>query len=262
MSYRLPALALALAGSSLFLGCTGADSYRTYAHEGEEGNFSTAMDDFSDSDFSSFVHPIIDSFLAQPLYLPLGGGEVDLSWSVSQATSCSLLIDGQPNVVGAVGMAAVSVEADTALELRCIDANDAFDQVTHQVVVQAPPVDLFGESPPVLNSPDFTKVTTQSKFAGQSVIELRITLDERSRVSLMPAALPLRSAVTLWLAQDSNEDGLVDPDEIIAIAGSNSEGHIDAVLESGNYTLFIESDGVAVDWSVASYITPVGEESA
>jgi hypothetical protein len=262
MSYRLPALALALAGSSLFLGCTGAESFRTYAHEGEEGNFSTALDDFSDSDFGAFVHPVIDSFSAQPLYLPLGGGEVELSWSVRQATSCSLLIDGQSNVVGTEGMAVITVDSDTTLELLCIDGDDAFDAVTHEVVVQSPPVEFFGESPSVLESPDFAKVTTQSKFAGQPVIELRLSLAQTSRVSLMPAAVPLRSGVTLWLAQDSNEDGVVDPDEIIAIARSAAEAHISAVLEGGDYTLFIESDGVAVDWSIASYITPLGGEPA
>ena len=258
MSHRLPALALALAGSSLFVGCTGAESFRTYAHEGEEGNFATALDDFSESDFGAFVHPVIDSFLAQPLYLPLGGGEVELSWSVRQATSCSLLIDGQSNVVGTEGMAVITVDSDATLELLCIDGDDAFDAVTHEVAVQSPPVDFFGESPSVLESPDFAKVTTQSKFAGQPVIELRLSLAETSQISLMPGALPLRSGVTLWLAQDRNEDGVVDPDEIIAIAGSAGEGHIHAVLEGGDYTLFIESDGVAADWSIASYITPLG----
>ena len=54
----------------------------------------------------------------------------------------------------------------------------------------------------------------------------------------------------------------MDPEEIIAIAGSNAEGQIAAALEPGDYSVFIESDGQASDWIVDSYITPLGEESA
>jgi len=262
MSHRLPILALAIAGTTFFSGCTGPESFRSYSHEGAEGDSPSAQEDFGQPDLGSFVQPVIESFLAEPLYFPIGGGEVDLSWSVRNATSCSLLIDGQHNTVGAEGMASVDVDADTSLELRCIDDEDESDTFTHQVVVQSPPVDSFGESPSVVDSPDFAKVTTQNKFGPNSVVELRLILDERSLVSLTPAALPLRTAVTLWLAQDSNEDGVLDPEEIIAIAGSNAEGQIAATLEPGDYSIFVESDGEATDWVVASYITPLGEESA
>jgi hypothetical protein len=262
MSHRLSILALAITGATFFSGCTGPESFRSYSHEGAEGHSPSAQEGFGESDLGAFVQPVIDSFLAEPLYFPLGGGEVDLSWSVRNATSCALLIDGQHNTVGAEGMASVNVDADTSLALRCIDDEDESDTITHQVVVQSPPVDLFDESPSALDSPDFAKVTTQSKFGANSVIELRLSLEERSQVSLSPSALPLRTAVTLWLAQDSNQDGVVDPEEIIAIAGSNAEAQISTALEPGNYSIFIESDGQAVDWVVNSYITPLGEESA
>ena len=262
MSHRLPILVLAIAGATFFSGCTGPESFRTYSHEGAEGYSPSAQEDFGQADVGAFAQPIIDSFLAEPLYFPIGGGEVELSWSVRNATSCSLLIDGQHNTVGPDGMAFVDVDADTSLELRCIDDEDESDTFTHHVVVQSPPVDSFGESPSVVDSPDFAKVTTQSKFGPTSVVELRLVLDERSQVSLTPGALPLRTGVTLWLAQDSNEDGVLDPEEIIAIAGSNAEGQIATTLEPGDYSVFIESDGQATDWIVDSYITPLGEESA
>jgi hypothetical protein len=262
MPLRLPLLVLALGGSFLFVGCAGPDSFRSIAHEGAEGSSAVALDDPAGADLGAFVQPVIESFLAQPLYLPLAGGDVELSWSARQATSCSLLINGQPNMVGSVGMAVVAIAVDTELELLCIDAEDEFDTMSHTVIVQTPPADTFSDEPPVLQSPYFVKVTTQSKFGANPVVQIQIALDEPSRLSLSPAALPLRSSVTLWLAQDSNEDGVVDPSEIIAIARSAAEENIQAELDEGKYMLFIESDGQAVDWVLSSYIVPLGEQSA
>jgi len=259
MSIRLSLLLLSAAGTIAIQGCAGQNTFYTMAHEGEEGGFGSFEEADSNEDLGDFVHPVIESFMAEPLYLPLGGGDVELRWSARQATRCTLRIDDQIHVVGDVGEAIVAVEEDSELELLCIDDEDDFDSMLHEVTVLQPPADNYDDGAPVLVSPNFVKTTTQDKFGAGTLAERRLSLEQPSRITLTPAALPARSSVTLWLAEDSNGDGWVDDDEILAISRSNSSGHIQLELEARKYTLFIESDGLATEWTLESYILPMGE---
>ena len=53
-----------------------------------------------------------------------------------------------------------------------------------------------------------------------------------------------------------NRDGWVDDDEIIATARSGSQQRIQLELPQGKYTLFMEAEAQAADWTVESYIVP------
>jgi hypothetical protein len=252
-----PHLALVLlTGSLLSQGCVGEDSFHSIAHSGEENHFGSVSEWDASGELGDYVQPVIDEFMAEPLYLPLGGGDVELSWSTRQASQCSLRIDDRVHVVGQDGVAIVSVEADTELELLCIDNEDNFDSAIHAVTVQTPPTDEFDDDATALHSPEYVKTSTTAKFGDSPVAERRVSINQLSRVTLTPATDSARSSVTLWLAQDINRDGWVDDDEIIATARSGSQQKIQVELPQGKYTLFIESDGQAAEWTVESYIVP------
>ena len=173
----------------------------------------------------------------------MGGGEVDVTWSSNHAHGCALLLDGESIALGTDGEETLEVDATSEIGLVCVDEeHEDFTETARMVVVQTPPVDFYDEAAPAVDSPEWEETSHVAKFYVDTVVQRHLVINQESRVIMEPASGPERTAITLWIAQDSNEDGFVDSDEILAIARSNAQERIDIELDEGQYSVFIESE--------------------
>ena len=242
MNARNTTLAL-LALSFVATGCAtdGAPSSSVYEQLNADGASYAA--DLSDPNSEMTQAPRIETFSAQPGVLPVGGGEVQVSWTSRHSVACSLSVEGREVKVDFEGTFEIDVSHSTDLALQCFnELGFTSEDAGLDVEVETVPVHHFDGAAEsiLLGSPDAT--TVAAKVNSGTPVQYEITLQANSQLLARATSEGMASNITLWLAEDVNEDGQLDQDEVIDYSLSRPEVEAQDRLTAGTYYVIVSPD--------------------
>lgn len=242
MNARNTTLAL-LALSFAATGCATDGAPSSSALEQINADSASYVADLSDPNIEMTQAARIETFSAQPGVLPVGGGEVQVSWTSRHSVACSLSVEGREVKVDSEGTYEIDVMHSTDLALQCFDeVGFASEGINLDVEVETVPVHHFdGSAESIsLGSPDAT--TVAAKVNSGAAVQYEVTLQANSQLLARANSEGMATDITVWLAQDVNQDGQLDQDEVIDYSLSRPEVEAQDRLNAGTYYVIVSPD--------------------
>ena len=208
----------------------------------------------------SLAYPVIESFDIQPPVLPLGGGEVMVSWEGRDVAGCALVTPDGTLLFGNSSSGSVELDLEETSDLRLVcTGTDQADQAEsyRTVEVEAVPevaLDTLGSK---ITYQMYEKDGFEASFQDGTTDQYVLNILEDTDLLLDLAPLDNeRQTMTLWLVADEDGDGVPHWSEVMEQAHYERDENIDTVLEPGQYFVLVENTGLAKTYALNWLLSP------
>ena len=184
--------------------------------------------------------PRVQSFSAQPGILPVGGGEVQITWTSRHSIACSLFIDDREVKLAAEGTFEIDVTDSTALAMNCFneDGSESRD-AERNIEVQATPVHTFDSEAQTISLGNMDSTTVAAKVDSETPVQFEVVLDANALLLARANSEAMASDISIWLAQDINGNGQLEQSEVIDYNLNGPEVNAQDRLDAGTYYVIV-----------------------
>ena len=242
LHFALLALTFSLTGCAAGSG-DGSWDEDTHSFELADSGESSFAADMSSPDIELTQAPRIEAFSASPRVLPVGGGEVQITWSSRHSVACSMSFEGREVKVAAEGAFEIEVDESTTLGINCFDEiGSASQDAKLDIDVQTTPVHSFDTEAQSISLSNLDATTVAAKVDSETPIQFEVVLEGNALLLARANSEGMASDISIWLAQDIDGNGQLEQDEVIDYNLNRPEVDAQDRLDAGTYYIIVCPD--------------------